>query len=89
MLGMNPLRDAFDLLGSYAIASACGVAQPSAHDWKARGRLPRSDLVGTTDYAGTIASMLAARGSAVTRTDLIEHTRAAWLRRARASSDAA
>ena len=86
---MNCLRDAFDLLGSTAIARACGVAQPSAQEWKSRDLLPRSDLIGTTDYAGAIASMLDARGSQITRADLIEHTRAAWLRRARASIDAA
>ena len=80
MNNASPLQLAFSNRRGGKIAAACCVS---------RARRSQSDLSGLTDYAGRIAEICAKHDVQVTRADLIEHTRAAWLRRARASSDAA
>ncbi len=43
----------FDKHGQAAIARVCGVKPQSVFKWKSRG-LPRTDLLGETDYAKKI-----------------------------------
>ena len=89
MNNASPLQLAFSNRRGGKIAAACCVSRATAHGWRSDDRLPQSDLSGLTDYAGRIAEICAKHDVQVTRADLIEHTRAAWLRRARAASDAA
>jgi|APAra7269097138_1048543.scaffolds.fasta_scaffold17244_1 hypothetical protein len=49
------LEVAFDILGPNKIARICGVKGPSACKWKAKGRLPRTEWTGETNYAAQIA----------------------------------
>lgn len=59
---------AFDILGPNKIARICGVKGPSACKWRAKGRLPRTEWTGETNYAAQIA---AATQGAVSRDALL------------------
>ena len=89
MNNASPLQLAFPIAAAERSPRRVAYPRATAHGWRSDDRLPQSDLSGLTDYAGRIAEICAEHDVQVTRADLIEHTRAAWLRRARASSDAA
>lgn len=62
------LSKAIDLKGVVAIAKACGVSHQAVRKWERRGRLPRTEWTGETNYAERIA---AAVDGAVTTEDLL------------------
>jgi hypothetical protein len=64
----TPLEAAFELLGPNRIARICGVKGPSAIKWRTKGRLPRTEWTGETDYATLIARETS---GAVTREQLL------------------
>jgi hypothetical protein len=44
-------------VGLTKVAKGCGVAPSTAHRWKSRNRLPRTDWTGETRYAEVIARL--------------------------------
>lgn len=69
LLDMTPLEKAIRFLGGYsATARVCGVACQVVSNWVRRGRLPRTEWTGETDYSTRIEKALA---GAVTREELL------------------
>lgn len=68
MSDTNPLTKAIDLVGLAALARGLDVTYPAIRKWEARGRLPRTEWTGETDYSGRIEVLT---GGAVTRADLL------------------
>lgn len=66
---MNLITKAIELVGLCKLAQACGVRHQSVYKWQARGRLPRSDWTGETDYASCIEI---ATGGRITRAQLLD-----------------
>ena len=50
----NLISKAIDLTGLTNLAKACGVTYQSVKRWEAKGRVPRTDWTGETDYASRI-----------------------------------
>ena len=69
LLEMTHLEKAIRFLGGYsATARVCGVAYQVVVNWVRRGRLPRTEWTGETDYSSKIEKALA---GAVTREELL------------------
>lgn len=69
LLEMTHLEKAIRFLGGYsATARVCGVAYQVVVNWVRRGRLPRTEWTGETDYSSRIEKALA---GAVTREELL------------------
>ena len=69
LLEMTPLEKAIRFLGGYSATSrVCGVAYQVVVNWVRRGRLPRTEWTGETDYSARIEKALA---GAVTREELL------------------
>lgn len=66
---LNLISKAIELVGLCKLAQACGVRHQSVYKWQARGRLPRSDWTGETDYASRIEI---ATGGRITRAQLLD-----------------
>lgn len=64
----NLISKAIDLTGLTNLAKACGVTYQSVKRWEAKGRVPRTDWTGETDYASCIEE---ATKGAVTRDQLL------------------
>lgn len=63
-----PLEIAIDLVSTSRIAAACDVSVQAVTKWKAKGRLPRTEWTGETDYASKIELLCAGR---ITRAQLL------------------
>ena len=50
----NLISKAIDLTGLTNLAKACGVTYQSVKRWEDKGRVPRTDWTGETDYASRI-----------------------------------
>ena len=69
LLEMTPLEKAIRFLGGYsATARVFGVAYQVIVNWVRRGRLPRTEWTGETDYSARIEKALA---GAVTREEIL------------------
>lgn len=66
---LNLISKAIELVGLCKLAQACGVRHQSVYKWQAKGRLPRSDWTGETDYASCIEI---ATGGRITRAQLLD-----------------
>ncbi|MHB1285523.1 MAG: YdaS family helix-turn-helix protein [Leptospirales bacterium] len=65
---MTPLEKAVQFLGGYsATGRICGVSFMSVMKWIRKGRLPRTEWTGETDYAAKIEKAL---DGTVTREEL-------------------
>lgn len=64
----NLISKAIDLTGLTNLAKACGVTYQSVKRWEAKGRVPRTDWTGETDYARCIET--ATKGQ-ITRDQLL------------------
>lgn len=53
---MESLKQAELVIGVAKIAGVCGVSYQAAKKWTLKGKLPRTDYTGETDYAGRIAA---------------------------------
>lgn len=65
----NLISKAIEIVGICKLAKACGVRYQSIYKWQARGRLPRSDWTGETDYASRIEEATHGR---ITRAQLLD-----------------
>mgnify|MGYP001470831971 CR=1 FL=1 len=67
------LEQAIELLGAQRVADACGLSYQAVWRWIQRGRLPRTEYTGETDYAGKIAAACREKdpASQVTRESLL------------------
>lgn len=50
----NLISKAIEIVGICKLATACGVRYQSIYKWEAKGRVPRTDWTGETDYASRI-----------------------------------
>lgn len=50
------LLEAFNFLGTNGIAQVCGVTYHAAYKWLKKGRWPRTEYTGETDYVTRIAA---------------------------------
>lgn len=64
----NLISKAIEIVGICKLANACGVRYQSIYKWEAKGRVPRTDWTGETDYASRIEE---ATKGAVTRDQLL------------------
>lgn len=54
---MNSISHAVEKVGGpIAAAKACGITRQAIDKWIAKGRLPRSDYTGETQYAAKLAA---------------------------------
>lgn len=65
----NLITQAIELTGLTRLARACGVTYQSVKRWETRGRVPRTDWTGETDYASCIEI---ATGGRITRAQLLD-----------------
>lgn len=65
----NLITQAIELTGLTRLARACGVTYQSVKRWETRGRVPRTDWTGETDYASSIEE---ATGGRITRAQLLD-----------------
>ena len=64
----NLISKAIEIVGICKLANACGVRYQSIYKWEAKGRVPRTDWTGETDYARCIET--ATKGQ-ITRDQLL------------------
>ena len=64
----NLISKAIEIVGICKLATACGVRYQSIYKWEAKGRVPRTDWTGETDYASRIEE---ATKGVVTRDQLL------------------
>lgn len=50
----NLISKAIEIVGICKLANACGVRYQSIYKWEAKGRVPRTDWTGETNYASRI-----------------------------------
>lgn len=72
MQNENLISKAIKIVGLSKLASVCGIRYQSLQKWEAKGRLPRTDWTGETDYATRIEK---ATNGAVTRDQLLNFKR--------------
>lgn len=72
MQNENLISKAIKIVGLSKLAAACGIRYQSLQKWEAKGRLPRTDWTGETDYARRIEE---ATKGAVTRDELLNFKR--------------
>ncbi len=65
----NLISQAIELTSLTRLAKACGVTYQSVKRWEAKGRVPRTDWTGETDYASRIEE---ATGGRITRAQLLD-----------------
>jgi len=75
---MSTVTSAIGLIGLSAIAQRFGYRPSAIQKWRDRGRLPKSDLAGLTNYAEVIAELSEATDRPVTKEQLLRDTRKAW-----------
>ena len=68
MQNENLISKAIKIVGLSKLATVCGIRYQSLQKWEAKGRLPRTDWTGETDYASRIEE---ATKGAVTRDQLL------------------
>lgn len=68
----NLISKAIELTGLRPLAKMCGVTPQALYKWEAKGRVPRTDWTGETDYARCIET--ATKGQ-ITRDQLLNLNR--------------
>lgn len=63
------ITHAIETVGLCALAKACNVTPQAIYKWQAKGRLPRTEWTGETDYASCIEI---ATGGRITRAQLLD-----------------
>lgn len=74
MKNENLIAKAIEQVGLYALSRVCGVSYQAVQKWNLKGRLPRTDWTGETDYASRIEK---ATGGQITRAQLLDLNRSA------------
>lgn len=75
---MSMVTSAIERIGLSRVARRFDCWPSAVQKWRDRGRLPKSDLAGLTDYAGGIAELSEATAQPVTKEELLRDTRTAW-----------
>lgn len=75
---MSTVTSAIERIGLSPIARRCGYRPSAIQKWRDRGRLPKTDLAGLTNYAEVIAELSEATEEPVTKEELLRDTRMAW-----------
>jgi hypothetical protein len=77
---MNTVASAIKRIGLSRIAQRFDVWPSAVQKWRDRGRLPKSELAGLTNYAEGIAELDRATKEPipVTKKELLRDTRTAW-----------
>lgn len=65
---MNPLEKSINLIGIMKVSKAAGVTNGAVMNWQRRGKLPRTEWTGETNYAEKISE---ATGGEVTVDDFL------------------
>lgn len=74
MKNENLISKAIDLVGLAVLARACDVSYQAVQKWNLKGRLPRSEWTGETNYASRIEE---ATHGQITRDQLLDLKRIA------------
>ncbi|HZF19482.1 MAG TPA: YdaS family helix-turn-helix protein [Burkholderiales bacterium] len=56
-MDVNPLARAIEIVGLSTLAQKLGVTYQAIRKWQRRGRMPRTEWTGETNYAGTIEQL--------------------------------
>jgi hypothetical protein len=75
---MSTVTSAIERIGLSQIAQRFGYRPSAIQKWRDRGRLPKTDLAGLTNYAAVIAELSEATDEPVTKEQLLRDTRTAW-----------
>ena len=75
---MSTVTSAIERIGLSPIAQRFGFRPSAVQKWRDRGRLPKTDLAGLTNYAEVIAELSEATEAPVTKEQLLRDTRTAW-----------
>lgn len=75
---MSTVTSAIERIGLSPIAQRFGFRPSAVQKWRDRGRLPKTDLAGLTNYAEVIAELSEATEEPVTKEQLLRDTRTAW-----------
>lgn len=75
---MSTVTSAIERIGLSPIAQRFDVWPSAVQKWRDRGRLPKSELAGLTNYAEVIAELSEATDKPVTKEQLLRDTRTAW-----------
>jgi hypothetical protein len=57
MEALHPLQEAIDIIGLAVLSRELKVSHQAIRKWQERGRLPRTEWTGETDYSGSIARL--------------------------------
>lgn len=75
---MSTVTSAIERIGLSPIAQRFGFRPSAVQKWRDRGRLPKTDLAGLTNYAEVIAELSESTEEPVTKEQLLRDTRTAW-----------
>lgn len=75
---MSTVTSAIERIGLSLIARRFDCWPSAVQKWRDRGRLPKSELAGLTNYAEVIAELSEATDEPVTKEQLLRDTRTAW-----------
>lgn len=69
-MATSPITEAIAAVGLQPLARACGVTYQALKKWESRGRLPRTEWTGETNYAAAISAACAEKGVVITEAAL-------------------
>lgn len=69
-MATSPITEAIAAVGLQSLAKACGVTYQALRKWESRGRLPRTEWTGETNYAAAISAACAEKGVVITEAEL-------------------
>lgn len=75
---MSSVTSAIRLIGLTPIAKRFDCWPSAIQKWRDKGRLPKSELAGLTNYAEGIEELSQATAEPVTKEQLLRDTRTAW-----------
>lgn len=75
---MSTVSNAIELIGLTKVARGVKRYPSAVQRWRDKGRLPKTELAGLTNYASVIAEMSAETERPVTVQQLLDDTRRQW-----------
>lgn len=67
----NLISEAIEIVGLQPLAKACGRSYQALRKWERKGRLPRTEWTGETNYAEVIERETSAKGRPITKEQLL------------------